>query len=104
MNCYICNEPIKSNQSRVCDWIDNGAHYVHRKCMAKAQKPEAVKSNSSGLLSCKRWHEAEVLALKGYLADENADDSATAKSMRKNLRLKIAQHGRFIETLAAATT
>lgn len=52
MHCYICNEPIESNQSRMCDWMDSGAHYVHRKCQAEAQKPRAVLSNSTDGLCC----------------------------------------------------
>lgn len=56
------------------------------------------------LLSCKRWHEAEIVALKKYLADENADNSPLAESMRKNLRCKITQHGTFVKALTIVTT
>lgn len=78
----------------------------YRLLMEKAavDKPEVVLSNSTKLLSCKRWHEAEIIALKKLLADENADDTLLAKSMRTNFRYKIAQHETYIKALVAVTT
>ncbi|MHB8149971.1 MAG: hypothetical protein ACYDIB_07390 [Desulfobulbia bacterium] len=61
-------------------------------------------SKSSDLLSCKRWNEAEVVALEKMMNDENADDSPLASSMRKNFLCKITQHETFIKALAAVTT
>ena len=72
--------------------------------IAVPPKAEGSPSNSSVLLSCRRWHVAEVVALKTIIADENADDSATARSIRQNFRCKIAQHETFIKALASVTT
>ena len=51
--CYVCKEPIESNQSRICARIDNRAHYIHRKCDTETPRPhDSSGSECMNLLSC----------------------------------------------------
>jgi hypothetical protein len=99
-----CGNTVKHEDVMPPDTCECGRGWGGAKDVKNPQAGSEAGSECMNLLSCKRWHENEIAALKRYMVDGDSDGSPLAESMKKNLRCKITQHETFVKALTAVTT